>query len=467
MDIVQKVAGLDNDVKMAPGILLGIDVGTTMTKAAAFDLEGRELGSSALLTSWRVAGDWREADPDELFDTALDAAQRAIERLRGSRVVGIGVCSMAETTVLLNEEGEASGPAVAWNDPRGAEEAKELGEVFGEETFASRTGMWPSSIQSVAKLAHLSRKASISRPRGLSVADWIVYRLCGVQAMEASLASRTGAFQVETGEWWEEVLEWAGLGRDFFPDVVHAGQLVGRASEELGEGLGGAAVAPAGHDHLAVAVGAGVIGEGEVLDSVGTAEALVRSLSRPNAAQLVAAARRRLGTSRHVLPDRWALLAGQSFGQLLRAVGALVGIYGQDGMKRLEELGRLASPNGLVVEREGGYGALCIRGVTQAASPGALWRAAWEALERGWAELLARLEEVSGPAEELVLTGGWAAARAKRLPEALGSRRLWLPEVREAGARGAALFGGMAAGIYPDPAAFPRPAWQAVVAGQG
>ena len=63
----------------------------------------------------------------------------------------------------------------------------------------------------------------------------------------------------------------------------------------------------------------------------------------------------------------------------------------------------------------------------------------------------------AGPAEQLVLTGGWSHLSGLReRKRRLFPRSRW-PEVVEAGARGAALFGGCAAGLFTGPEAFPKP----------
>jgi len=75
----------------------------------------------------------------------------------------------------------------------------------------------------------------------------------------------------------------------------------------------------------------------------------------------------------------------------------------------------------------------------------------------GSARIVRTTELEAGPADELVLTGGWShLAGLRERKRRLLSRARW-PEVVEAGARGAALFGGCAAGLFSGPYAFPKP----------
>ena len=73
----------------------------------------------------------------------------------------------------------------------------------------------------------------------------------------------------------------------------------------------------------------------------------------------------------------------------------------------------------------------------------------------GAGRLVQSMESVAGPTEEVVLTGGWArCAGLRRRKRQMFSRVKW-PALAEAGRRGAALFGGVAAGVFEGPAAFP------------
>ena len=80
------------------------------------------------------------------------------------------------------------------------------------------------------------------------------------------------------------------------------------------ERLDGAALTVAGHDHLAAAVGSGATNESQVMDSCGTAEALVRAIPADAARDPAQGLPQGIATGWHVLPDRYCLLAGLPLG---------------------------------------------------------------------------------------------------------------------------------------------------------
>ena len=117
-------------------LLVGIDVGTTLCKAAVVRAgDGIEVAHGAVRTPWTDVPTGAEVAPAELLDAALAATAAALEQAPGGPVVGVGVTSMAETGVLLDRHGRAAAPAIAWHDARGQEEAARLAADLNAERF--------------------------------------------------------------------------------------------------------------------------------------------------------------------------------------------------------------------------------------------------------------------------------------------------------------------------------------------
>jgi sugar (pentulose or hexulose) kinase len=457
-------------------LFVGVDVGTTATKASVVSATGEELAGAKLPTPWRWVPSGAEADPAALLAGVLAVMGQALSGAPPGRVVGVGVTSVAETLVLLGADGLPVAPSIAWHDNRSRAEVDDLRASFGDGPFGALTGLSEPSVCSLAKLAWYfrhHRRPDDPRParRALSIADWLVYSLGGHQAFEASLASRTGALVLSSRCWWEEGLAWAGAPADILPPVVQAGAAAGRLSlaalarapgtsrAQLSplEALEGAALTSAGHDHLCVCAGLVATGEDQVLGSCGTAEGFVRTVAPMDAAVVSRVVGTGLNASWHTVPGKYALLVGQSLGLLLERVLALVGAQGTAAMVALDAAAEGVPPGALRIAQEGTYGNISVLGVDGSASPAALWSAALEHASTGAAHILRSMEEISGPAAELVLTGGWANCRGLRQRrQDLLPRTRW-PAVTEAGARGAALFGGCAAGAFAGPADFPVP----------
>jgi sugar (pentulose or hexulose) kinase len=422
------------------GLLLGIDVGTSACKAAVVDADGREVAHGQAPTPWEQVPTGAELDPEALLRAVAEAAREAIDRAPGGELAGIGVTSVAETGMLLDDGGRVLHRPVAWYDSRGAAEAEAIERDLPD--FAERTGMFASALCSLAKLAHLGTAGAA---RWLNVGEWLVHRLGGRQVSELSLSSRTGLLDLDAVAPYADALAWAGLPDDLMAAVVVAGSDCGRSDGVALPGTEGAVLTVAGHDHLVAGVGVGVVAPGDVLDSFGTAEALLRVAPPQDAAARRRSAQAGVTVGWHVAEGRQALLTGLWSGLALREVLDLL-----DADREALSAGALA-----VAPDEAPALELELRALDRSpltlpdAEPTAVWRAAVDAVARGAHERIANIDAVAGPHTRVVVTGGWArdaaVVDAKRRLGAID-----VPPVVEAGCRGAALLAGVAAGLYPS-----------------
>ncbi len=207
-------------------LLVGIDVGTTYCKALVLDAEGGELGVARERTPWSGRP---ELDPHALARTAHAVAARALRESPAGAVAAVGVAGMAETGVLLDRRGEPVGPAIAWHDARGTEEARLIATEIGRDRFAAETGL-PASRAVLAEQAALA-----ARPRRRRGGRGALARHAG---MGRTLARRRGRRRAVAGVayrdalparpgWWSEALAWLGVPDDFLAEPVAAGTPIG------------------------------------------------------------------------------------------------------------------------------------------------------------------------------------------------------------------------------------------------
>jgi sugar (pentulose or hexulose) kinase len=269
-----------------------------------------------------------------------------------------------------------------------------------------------------------------------------------------SLASRTGLLDLQTQDWWPDALAWLDLPSGVMPRLVRAGTPIGRVRAGLLPGADGAVLTIGGHDHLCAAVGAGATGPDDVLNSCGTATALVRGvaggLDSAAVERMVSAG---IAVQVHVLEGQQALVTGVLEGFALRRFLRLLGVEEAE-RATLDQQAALVSASTLRVD---GIDAPAARltGIDQEVTPARVWRAALDAVERRLADLLNVMVREAGPHQRVVVVGGWA-----RNPGVRAAKRAFLgpcvyADVDEAGVHGAALLAGLAAGVYPSVDAWP------------
>jgi len=430
-------------------LVLGLDAGTTAIKAAAFDAEGREVATGSAPTPWRRVDTGAELDADDLVAAAIAAARDALRETASGRVVAIGVASMAETGVLLDATARPVVPAIAWHDTRGAAEAQRLGDDL--DGFAARVGLPATPVCTLAKYRWMRDHwpAAGEGVRWLNVAEWIVLGFGGDPVAELSLASRTGFYDLATGTAWPEAVAWADAPAGLMPDAVVAGTPMGRAGSAL-DAARGAVLTVGGHDHLAAAVGAGAAEDGDVLDSCGTAEAFVQTTAPVPPEAVGRAVDSGLSVGWHVVEGHHAILGAVWSGASFQHVLALLGVPPTERAP-LEAAA-------LEIERRGpaptvsvtgiGEPQLVLHGIDRDASPAAAYHATLDAAGAVGADILARMAAIAGPAQRIMVAGGWAAGEAARaVKERYLGEVSYLPATFT-GARGAALAAGRAAGVW-------------------
>lgn len=449
-------------------LLLGLDLGTSRIKAVLLDGAGTAVRSASAPTPLRAEGDRVEcAVPALLEAVAATLADLGDDR---RRVVGVGLAGMAEGGAALDRSGQAASALISWNDGRGQAVVDLLHAAFGDD-LARAVGQRLRTVSSVAKLGWI-----VARPdqppisRWLGVPELVLRALTGAEATEHSLAARTGCWHVTAGHWLDGVAAAAGFGLDVFAPVGTAGDAMGTVTPDGSSwsGLpGGVPATVAGHDHLAGMVGAGVAA-GDLANSVGTAETVLGRAARPPDADRALAARVALT----VFPGRpaagptgpggdgWALLAsGARAGLVLAAAARMLGSAPDQLDAAAEQAGGVVPGSGseladAVVALAAGDQARLPGG-----PPGEVWGRILDALVDRTADAAQRVADLAGPAGRLVVFGGgsasrpWLAAKAARL-----DLPVWRSEVADAVARGAAVFGGVAAGWWGSPAGAPTPA---------
>ncbi len=428
-------------------LLVGIDVGTTRVKAVAVDTSLTPLGEHSVATPWRHEGAQAELDPLALAAAATEAAAGAARAARG-HAMALGITGMAETGVLLDGQGTPLAPALAWHDPRG--ECAAVRAELGEDAYRRTAGRELDTVSSLPKLLWLYRHVDgASRAvRFLSLPEWAVHVLGGDQVNELSLVSRTGLFDVPAKQPWEGALSMLGAGRAFLGDIVAAGQPVGVVHDEAPAELRGALLTVAGHDHQTAAYGLDAAAEGVLFDSLGTAEALMRTVPAPLSGDAVdRLARAGVTTGWCVVPDQLCLLAGIATGISLERLGCLVGA--RTPAERIE-LGRQALAtvrSATAMHASASYHGLTLQDVDDWADPALAWRVAVEDLTAAGDRIVAVMAAEVGPHTAAVVAGGWLhnpmvrAAKERQL----GAARAAM--AGEPGAVGAAELAGVAAGL--------------------
>lgn len=423
-------------------LVAGLDLGSTSLKMLVTDEAGIEIGGAQVPTPWHSGpGGSTEMTAEALLDavwTLIGAAAHETAKVSAAPIAAVAIAGMAETGMVIDAAGTAVAPAMAWFDPRGADQAAAFPPAIRAE-FAGRTGLPLGAQVSVAKLAYLcERGLTLAGRRWLNLPEYVAVALGGRTALEHSLTSRTGLLDQDTGRPWPQMLEVLGIDDSFLPPLVDAGSPFGEVrAGPVPYSLAGARLTVAGHDHLVAAEATGGLPADHYHVSMGTAEVLLRVIDAP----LGFEARRRLADHlinevRHVVPGKHVLVAGVKTGLLLRRLLQTAGIHDRSGRDELDAAVMALPYEGLLpagaiavsgARNDDGVLTLTVR--TDGVSPAEVFGAVLRHSNDEISLLIEAMDRELSPAVSATLTGGWAGmaavrrARAHVLPSVTASAR--------------------------------------------
>ena len=430
-----------------PGeIVIGLDVGTTGVKAVAITADGEVTGKAVERYKLRMPRPgWAEQDPEAWWR----ATKRALARLEGEPVA-IGLTGQMHGLVCLGQDNRVLRPAILWNDQRTGAECAEIESKLGLERLIELTGNRALTGFTAPKLlwlrAHepdIYRQIShICLPK-----DYVRMRLTGRNATDVSDASGTLLFDVARRKWSDELLDALELPADWLPPALES-------HESSGHTPAGVPVAAGAGDQAAGALGVGVVGSGPLSVVLGTSGVVFSALRG-----YICDRQARLHIFCHSVPDTWHAMGvmlsaagslhwlrdvlGGSFDKLLAAAEEWP--PGCEGLSFAPYLSGERTPHADPDIR----GAFC--GLDLRHDRGALCRSVLEGVAFGLRDSLELIRSLGVEPRSARVSGGGAdselwlkiVAAVLRLP-------LERPANSEGAAFGAALLGGISAGVFAD-----------------
>jgi xylulokinase len=270
-------------------LLVGIDLGTTNIKAIVFDRAGAIVAAASVPTpTIYPRPTWAHHDPNDFWTKTAQAVRQAVSQVENpQRIVSVAVTSTGETGFPLDKHGEATYESIAWFDGRTKAEAQWLDTHIGADRLFAVTGLSLQPIFSLCKILWLRQhapEAYARTVRWLNAADFIAFRLCGAPATDRSLASRMLMLNLRELRWATELLDEVGVRSDLLAPLLPSGTALQQVTPEAAALTGlpkSTLVSVGGHDHVCGALAVGVTESGNMLNSLGTAEAVFLPLQEP------------------------------------------------------------------------------------------------------------------------------------------------------------------------------------------
>ena len=259
--------------------LLGIDVGTTGTKALLFAADGRVLASASKSYPLITPGvGLCEQNAEDWWDALVSCVRRVCADPALARSVrGISLSTQGGTVVPTDADFRPLANAIVWSDARCAADVPAFEAALGKD-YVYRTCGWklgrglPAMELYRMRAEHpdLFEKAAYF----LTVPGFVIARLTGRPASDISNAGIDQLTDIRRGVYDPAILELVGVPEAKLAPLVPSCGPVGTLTAGAAETLGlprDVVVASGAHDQYAVALGAGICEAGDAVIGTGTA----------------------------------------------------------------------------------------------------------------------------------------------------------------------------------------------------
>lgn len=265
--------------------VIGLDIGTTGTKAALVDESG-EVKSIAYYGYGLITdGAHVEQDPEEWWQASCHTIRQVCMGHSPCEIGAISVSAQGATMLALDRENQVIDKAITWLDTRAVGQAAALRDRLGEDYVYRATGWKISSSLDAAKILYMKEREQYREAsRFISTLEYINFRLTGRMVIDPTCAGIRQLYNVSENRWDQKILDVIGCSKDELPEILPAGAFVGnlhpQAAQELGLG-DWVKVYNGAHDQYCASLGSGALSSGDLLLSTGTAWAVLGISDKP------------------------------------------------------------------------------------------------------------------------------------------------------------------------------------------
>ncbi len=202
--------------------IIGVDIGTTATKAVAFSPEGETIVSYSIeYPMITPLPSHCEQDPQKIFEAVLSTIQETVSKSKSNSLKAISFASAMHGIMAVDEEGKPLTNLIIWADTRSKKQAEKI-KATGNKIY-ERTGTPIHPMSPLCKLVWMKEHQSEIFNKAahfISIKEFVFYQLFGSYIIDHSTASATGLFDIYKSDWNKDALKIVGIDRKKLSDPV-------------------------------------------------------------------------------------------------------------------------------------------------------------------------------------------------------------------------------------------------------
>jgi gluconokinase len=224
--------------------IIGVDIGTSGTKAIAFTTEGAVISNAyRSYNPVQTLAAHHELDPDLLFDAVVHCIQQVVQQTKSiqGNLLGISFSAAMHSVIAVDPNGRPLTNAITWADNRSASYAQALKQTAEGRNIYRYTGTPIHPMSPLCKIMWFREQQPdvyAAAYKFISIKEYIFYRLFNQYLVDHSLASGTGLFDIYEKKWYAPSLQMAGITEEKLSEPVSTMHIVKGLQNGYAEQLG-------------------------------------------------------------------------------------------------------------------------------------------------------------------------------------------------------------------------------------
>ncbi|MEC2075671.1 gluconokinase [Metabacillus fastidiosus] len=268
--------------------MLGVDIGTTSTKAVLFTEEGKviqqeNIGYPLYTPDMSTA----EQNPEEIFQAVLQAISNIMKNHSQKKLLFISFSSAMHSVIAMDDKDQPLTPCITWADNRSEAWAHKIRDEWNGHEVYRRTGTPIHPMSPLSKITWIVNEypeIALKTQKYIGIKEYVFKKFFDQYVVDYSLASAMGMMDLKNLDWDEEALKITGIKRGQLSELVPTTRIFINCDQTLAKQIGIDSQTPfiiGASDGVLSNLGVNAIQKGEIAVTIGTSGAIRTIIDKP------------------------------------------------------------------------------------------------------------------------------------------------------------------------------------------
>ena len=246
--------------------VIGLDIGTTGTKALVIRHDGKIVGSGSMGYRLYSEGNYVEQDAQDWWKASIFAINEATKGIDRELIQAISLSTQGATMLAIDKDNNPIQKAITWMDGRSIKQTEQIRESLGEDYVYQTTGWRLIPSADASKILYMKQNAEYhTANKYISTIEYMNLKLTGHTVIDPTNAGIRQIYNVKEGVWDKNILNAIQCTASELPEILPTGAFIGTLLAHSAAELGlseKVKVYNGAHDQFCASLGSGAVDAG-------------------------------------------------------------------------------------------------------------------------------------------------------------------------------------------------------------